>query len=218
MTAELSARMWNGRWNAVRRLFGKDVGKRLVFYHYFDSTVGPFVNLCDLPLHEAKALLKKIKREKPGVQCAKRHDTYMEDRLYYEEILRTEFLKKGGVVQRKSPHYMVVEHSPWLSTWFENCACLRIPAEEFDLKTVSFTYGDSHPTFSPRPRADDWKEYRRKLYTFGEILKIIDKYGLPQNWNDDGRFGPERYVEVHVWSDDPIRNYVDFWRSAAGKP
>lgn len=190
---------------------GKGRGESVLFYHYFDQAVGPFVNLCDLPLVEARAVLEQIKREKPNVQSAKRHDSYMEDRLRYEEILRTEFLKKGGVIRRKSPHYMVVGHSPWLSTWFENCACIRIPADEFDLRTVSFTYGDSHPTFSPRPRADDWKEYRRKLYTYEEILGVIKKYGLPQEWNDDGRFGPERYVEVHVWSDETIKRYQDRW-------
>ena len=40
--------------------------------------------------------------------------------------------------------------SPWLSTWFENSGFLKIPIEEFHLRKVSFTYGDSHPTFSPR--------------------------------------------------------------------
>ncbi len=141
----------------------------------------------------------------------------MEDRLFYEEILRTAFLKKGGVIRRKSPHYMVVEHSPWLSTWFENCAYIKIPIEAFDLRTVSFTYGDSHPTFSPRPRADDWKEYRRQLYTYEEIGKVIEKYGLPQDWNDDGRFGPERYVEAHIWCDEVIEEYKaagSVWRLA----
>jgi hypothetical protein len=102
---------------------------------------------------------------------------------------------------------MVVEHSPWLSSWFENCNFVKIPIEEFGLKTVSFTYGDSHPTFSPRPREDDWKEYRRKLYTYEEILRLIEKYGLPQDWNDDGKHGPERYIEAHIWSDETINRY-----------
>lgn len=179
----------------------------MYLYHYFDRAVGPFVSLSDLPLREAKAVIRAIELEKPNVQCAHRHPTYMEDRCAYEEILRTEFRKKGGVLQRENPHYLVVEHSPWLSTWFENSDFIRIPIEEFNLKTVSFTYGDSHPTFSPRPREDDWKEYRRTLYTYEEILEIIDKYGLPQEWNDDGRFGPERYVEAHVWSEEPIGRY-----------
>lgn len=51
------------------------------------------------------------------------------------------------------------------------------------------------PTFA----VQDGKEYRGQVYTYDEILKIIDKYGLPQNWNDDGAHGPERYIEVHIW-------------------
>lgn len=27
---------------------------------------------------------------------------------------------------------------------------IKIPIKEFDLKSISFTYGDSHPTFSER--------------------------------------------------------------------
>lgn len=63
------------------------------------------------------------------------------------------------------------------------------------------------PTFSPKVK--DNKEYRHKLYTYQEILKVIDKYGLPQDWNDDGRFGPERYIEVHIWSDETIKKYLE---------
>lgn len=163
--------------------------------------------MSDIPMDEAKAVLNKIKDSKPNAQSAKRHPEYMENRHYYEDILRTEFTKKGGVIMRKAPHYMVVEHSPWLSTWFENSSYIKIPIEEFDLKTVSFTYGDSHPTFSPRNTQSDGKEYRKKLYTYEEIIKIIEKYGLPQDWNDDGKYGPERYIEAHIWCDDTIDRY-----------
>ena len=76
------------------------------------------------------------------------------------------------MIRRNAPHYMVVEYSPWLSTWYENSAFIKIPIEEFDKKTISFTYGDSHPTFSDRV--------------------------------NDGRFGPERYIEAHIWSNEVI--------------
>ena len=175
-------------------------------YHYYDKTIGPFRNLSDISVDEANRVLKEIVEKKPNVQCAKRNPEYMQMRTYYEDILRREFKKKGGWIQRNIPHYMVVEHSPWLSTWYENSAFIKIPIEEFDLRTVSFTYGDSHPTFSDR--VNDGKEYRKKLYTYDEILEVIAKYGLPQDWNDDGRFGPERYVEAHIWSDDVIGKYL----------
>lgn len=76
------------------------------------------------------AVLNKIRKSNPHVQCANRQATYVEDRLRYEEILRTEFQKKGGRIERKAPHYMTVEHSPWLSTWFEHCEYIKIPIED----------------------------------------------------------------------------------------
>ena len=174
----------------------------MTLYHYFDQRTGPFRSLSDLPMEEAKALLEEIKATRPHSQSAQRHNKYVEYRHNCENIIRREFEKKGGVIKRQPPHYMVVEHSPWLSTWFEDCGVIKIPIEEFDLATVSFTYGDSMPTFSPS--IQDGKEYRRQLYTYPEILDVIARYGLPQDWNDDGKHGPERYIEVHVWNDEPI--------------
>ena len=179
----------------------------MFLYHYFDKKTGPFMNISELSMEQSNNILNRIKEEKPTTQSAQRDSEYMFRRHMYEDIIRKEFLKKGGIVNRNVPHYMVVEHSPWLSTWFEDSAYIKIPIDEFDLKTVSFTYGDSHPTFSPWPRDDDWKEYRRKLYTYDEILVIMKKYGLPQDWNNDGKFGPERYIEAHIWSDETINKY-----------
>ena len=178
----------------------------MFLYHYYDKTIGPFRNLSDLSIEEANKVLQKIAISKPKAQCAKRNADYMQARAYYENILRTEFQKKGGFICRQVPHYMVVEYSPWLSTWYENSSYIKIPIEEFDLRTISFTYGDSHPTFSDR--VNDGKEYRKKLYTYDEILEVIEKYGLPQDWNDDGKYGPERYIEAHIWSDDVIGKYL----------
>lgn len=172
---------------------------------YYDKSTGPFRNLSELSPEEANAVLESIRREKPRAQSARRDEKYVEHRRNCEAILRTAFAAKGGVIQRQAPHYLVVEHSPWLSTWFENPAFLRIPVENFDLRTISFTYGDSMPTFSPT--IQDGKEYRHTLYSYEEILRVIEKYGLPQDWNDDGRFGPERYIEAHVWSDETIGAY-----------
>ncbi len=178
----------------------------MYLYHYYDKETGPFRNLSNLSVEEAKEVLGTIKATRPNSQCAQRQDEYVEYRRNCEKILRAEFAKKGGKMLREAPHYMVVGHSPWLSTWYERCEFVKIPIEEFDTDTLSFTYGDSMPTFSPR--VNDGKEYRHKLYTYQEILAIIEKYGLPQDWNDDGKYGPERYIEVHVWTDDVIKRYL----------
>jgi hypothetical protein len=101
---------------------------------------------------------------------------------------------------------MVIEKCDWLKTWYKQTSIAKIPVSNFDMDKVSFCYGDMFPTFSDR--VADGKEYRKQVYTYSEILELIEKYGLPQKWNSGGRFGPERYIEVHVWSDEPIENYL----------
>ena len=115
----------------------------MFLYHYYDASMRPFRNLSDIPEGEAEKILKDIALNKPDTQFAKRAPDYMELRRYYENILRSEFLKKGGVIRRKSPHYMVVEHSSWLSEWFENSAHIKI-----DIKAIS-QFWRNHPAKSP---------------------------------------------------------------------
>lgn len=135
----------------------------MFLYHYYDKNIGPFRNLSELSMEDANRVLREIAITKPNVQCAKRNADYMQARAYYENILRNEFQKKGGVICRQVPHYMVIEHSPWLSSWYENSSYIKIP---------------------------------------------IEKYGLPQEWNNDGQYGPERYIEAHIWSDEVIKKYT----------
>ena len=175
-------------------------------YHFFDRRTGPFRSLSRMPREEAESLLGKIRAERPDSLCAQRDGQYVEKRHSTEALLRREFAARGGIMEIESPYYMVVEFSPWLYSWYEQPAYIRIPAEEFDLRTVSFTYGDSMPTFSDR--VNDGKEYRKKLYLYDEIPELIRKYGLPQDWNDDGKHGPERYIEAHVWTRNPVERYM----------
>lgn len=174
----------------------------MFLYHYYDRSVGPFKNLSDLSVEEAEKIIQNIKNNKPSSMAGQRDSNYMKRRLNYETLARNLFIEKGGKPTREAPHYMVVEPCEWLNSWYIDGGFVKIPIEEFDIKTISFTYGDMHPTFSPL--VNDEKEYRKKLYTYTEILEIIDKYGLPQNWNRHGSFGPERYIEVQIWSDETI--------------
>ncbi len=96
-------------------------------------------------------------------------------------------------------HYFVVEACPWLETWYHNASCIRLPVTIQNENKISFTYGDMFPTFSPC--VQDGREYRDNVFTYSEILQLIDKYGLPQNWNPNGEYGPERYIEAQVWYD-----------------
>ena len=108
----------------------------------------------------------------------------------------------GVVVPEISP----IRNVLFFEKWYVNTAHIAVEASELDLKMLSFTYGDSHPTCSGKIK--DGKEYRNRLYGYEEILKIIDKYGLPQIWNPDFKYGPECYIEVQIWTDRGLEKWL----------
>ncbi|MHC1695155.1 MAG: hypothetical protein AB9835_07765 [Eubacteriales bacterium] len=179
-------------------------------YHYYDSAIGAFKNLSDLPSEEARRVMDELRQQK-SMFASKRADGYLERRFELENIARGLFIEKGGKPERAAPHYMVVEKCGWLESWYNTPCFIEMDISLFDTDKLSFCYGDLFPTFSPR--VADGREYRGQVYTYNEILVLINKYGLPQDWNPDGSHGPERYVEVHVWDDNPIKNYIKNNRS-----
>jgi hypothetical protein len=177
-------------------------------YHYYDAATGPFLNLSELPVAEADAVQADIVRRGKGF-AAQRNERYLSRRRELEQIVRDLFIDKGGKPVRTVPHYMVIGECPWLETWYSDSRYVKIHISEFDISTVSFTYGDTFPTFSDHVIDD--AEYRRNVYTYNEILQLINKYGLPQHkWNEP-IFAQPAYVEAHIWSDDVPRKYREMW-------
>ena len=178
----------------------------MLLYHYYEKKNGPFRSISELSDAQANEVLERIRVEKPDAFISKRPEDYVQKRRKFEKILLEEFRKKGGLIERETPHYLVVEACPFFEKWYEQTAFVTIDTADIDVRTLSFTYGDSHPTFSGNVK--DGKEYRNRLYTYDEIIGIIEKYGLPQHWNPDFKFGPECYVEVQMWTDRGIEQYL----------
>ncbi|GIP31927.1 hypothetical protein [Paenibacillus sp. J2TS4] len=172
-------------------------------FHYYERETGPFRNLSDLSLDEARDVLHEL-RQSGEVFSSQRSDDYMEIRRDLEDRARELFIRKGGQPIRKRPHYMTLGECPWLKGWYREGRQLIIPIEQFDAKAVSFTYGDLFPTM----RYNDDRPYRKQVYTMQEIRDIIAEYGMPQQWNKDGTNGPERYIEAQVWDNRPLLKYM----------
>lgn len=173
----------------------------IYLYHYFEKSAGAFNNLSELDIEEAQAIQSKLN----GVFASQRNADYLYRRKDLEQLVRRLFVQKGGKPERKTPYYMVVGACPWLSSWYKDSGFVKIPISDFDLTTLSFTYGDMFPTFSDKVH-DDF-EYRKNVYTYDEILLMIEKYGLPQEKYSNPIFAQPAYVEVQVWSDNPIIRY-----------
>jgi hypothetical protein len=172
--------------------------------HYYEDSDGPFRNLSDLPLAEAEGILEEIRKSAGGRFASQRKTDYLAVRRNLEEQVRNLFIAKGGRPRRERPHYLILGTCPWLISWYPHGRELRIPLMAFSAEIVSFTYGDTFPAM----RFQDGKPYRGQVYTLAEILGLIEQYGLPQDWNAEGKLGPDRYIEAQVWADEPLEPYI----------
>jgi hypothetical protein len=171
--------------------------------HYYENSAGPFSNLSMLPLEQAEQILEEIRRN--GKRFAsQRSSDYMRKRLELEIKIRCLFEEKGGKPKLAQPHYMILGICPWLEGWYVNGQELQIKLALIPKDCVSFTYGDSFPAMN----YNDGKPYRGQVYIESELEEIIKRYGLPQEWNPDGKGGPERYIEAQVWDDVPLKEYL----------
>lgn len=172
-------------------------------YHYYERNQGPFKNLSALEIDEAEKILQKI-RYNGDTFASKRSLDYIKIRKELENKAREAFIAKGGNPKKMYPHYMTLGECGWIKEWYRDGKEVKISLAEFKEDNISFTYGDLFPTM----RYQDGKEYREQVYTKEEIMKLIEKYGLPQEWNKEGTYGPERYIEVQIWSNEVINKYV----------
>jgi hypothetical protein len=176
----------------------------MYLYHYHETGRAPFLNLSDLSDAEAIQLHTNLASENPNF--AKRDDNgkYMIHRRIVEERAYSMFVRKGGKPQRKSPHYMILDTKAWEHCeWFIDFSVVKIPIDEFDKNTISFTYGDSFPAF--RPIFDEEPEY--DLYLIDEILEVIKNRGFPLLYVEGRPWYEPAYIEAQVWSDETINKY-----------
>lgn len=172
-------------------------------YHYFEQSLGPFINLSSLSADEAETVTQKIRLQGRNF-ASRRPADYMAIRRTLEQRAYEQFVAKGGKPLQSYPHYLTLGACEWLLSWYSEPDHVIIPWDDLPVEVVSFTYGDLFPTM----RFDDAKPYRKQIYTKDEIIEVIQTYGWPQEWNRQGDKGPERYIEVQVWDERFIQPYT----------
>ena len=180
-------------------------------HHYFNKENGPFRSISDLPEKEAQEIWHKmvsylVRRDGGEYNPADFNemiDNRHSMRRDFENEIRKMFIEKGGNAIRNYPYYMILSKDGTpdnaLLKFYENGDYISIPVQEIDIDTVSFTYGDS---FAQYYGSEFNKEEHELVYTYDEILKIIDMYGwVKKNANNWG------FVEAQLWSDVQINKY-----------
>ena len=174
-----------------------------------------FSSLTQLDYDSIEDCLNYIKRNNLAVHSYDKE--YVTSRLQTEERMYHQFIKKGGKPQVKHPFYFTLGRcDEWFYGYKNSFGSIAFRLNEFEPSVVSFTYGDSIPTYMRR--FQDGKEYRSQIYTLEEICNLIEKHGMPNEWNTFEKYGPENYIEVQVWANSFISCYDGLCYTLEGIP
>ena len=116
-------------------------------YHYYEKNCEPFRTITALPLEEAIVVYTAWRAAQPnsGVTAP---EWYLNRRYNMEKRVRDKFIEIGGKPIRTAPVYFTLGANKGMETWYNTPAHVKIAISEFDLDTVSFTYGDMFPVFN----------------------------------------------------------------------
>lgn len=175
-----------------------------VLTHNYDPARGAGRNICHLPIPEAERILEEIR-----VASGRRlKANYLSRRLAVEKWLIAERRSKFGGTPLCRPIYF------FLGNFADGKdpsrpASLVVPLTAFRPDSLTFTYPDSMTSFPVATKEHHRfyrKEYHGHVFTLAEINAVVAKYGLPEDrWKDDPSMKHDRFIEVQVWDDRPIK-------------
>ncbi len=186
--------------------------------HYHLADKPPFLNLSDLTTTERAVVMRDLddRRVNSGLKRVFGR-RYMELRALTEARLHDLFLEAGGRPTRISPHYFVLGSSEWYRGLSPGTREVVIALEDLPSEVTSFTYPDSFTAMEFGPRFNlpqEPRPYHGRVFRMEELPEIVAQYGLP----DDGDTAYEgyqnrpfeKYIEVQLWSDEPLREFVSY--------
>jgi hypothetical protein len=142
---------------------------------------------------------------------------YMALRRKSEARLRELFLAAGGQPERDVPHYFVLGTSPWFEQLATGMRNVQLSLSALPTAQTSVTWCDSFTAMEQGGSfgvLSEPKPFHGKIFRLDQIPELVGEYGYPNplpNSNGPGSWvtWPEdAYVEVQLWSDAPIREFL----------
>jgi hypothetical protein len=185
--------------------------------HYHLAGRPPFLTLSELGDSELAAVLAELR----GLhQAGKQHrpfgPRYMDLRRRTEARLRELFVAAGGKPERRAPHYFVLGDSPWYEGLAEKMERVQLPLSALQPDQASFTYPDSFAAMGLGARfglGQQARPYHGRVFLLDDLPGLIEQFGIPAPSCDGGyqtwtTWPDEAYIEVQLWSDEPVGAYL----------
>jgi hypothetical protein len=187
--------------------------------HYYSAADKPFQNLSDLNPDELATVLAKLKQRKTENPAFKRvfGKVYMDFRQRTEAKLRELFVERGGKPDRQSPHYFVLGDCEWFAGLYPDPKTVTLDWQSLPPETTSFTYPDSFVSMRLGPDyglpPEPLQPYHEKAFLLDELAYVVAEHGLPdggldEDYADYHKRKFEKYIEVQVWSDAPVAEFL----------
>jgi hypothetical protein len=156
----------------------------MILTHYYHQDDKPFQTLSSLSEQEAVSIISSLHDRVGAVYQRFRNPAqYLQQRHETERWVRAEFVQKGGKPISQYPQYFVIDRSLWIEDGYNGKSrSIQMPISAFNPDTVSFTYPDSMITYwlkSQTAQVFYHSEYHGRIFTLSEILKIIERFGVP---------------------------------------
>jgi len=186
--------------------------------HYYLPGRRPFLSLSDLGDAELAAVLADLGAlRRAGKQHRPFGSRYMELRRRTEARLRELFVAAGGRPERRWPHYFVLGDSPWYAGLAENMQRIQLPLAALPAGQTSITYPDSFTALElgTEPGSEQPSgPWHGRVILLGELPGLVEQVGIPDPSGWGGRYQTwttwpvHAYIEVQLWSDEPIKAYL----------
>ena len=171
--------------------------------HNFDPD-GIFLgNVCNLPPTDAAAVLQLIR--KSGRRTIRRN--YLARRYKTEDWLTGARKTLLGETPLKRPIYFFLGDYSDGRNSSRPCSIV-MPVSAFPPNTITFTYPDSMTSFSSRGEDGVAHYPYGEVFSFEQIVSVIDEFGLPGERSPSPLAHYECYIEMQAWDDRPILAFL----------
>jgi hypothetical protein len=185
--------------------------------HYHLPGRAPFLNLSMLGEDDLPLVLAELDRMRVcGTHQRVFGPRYMALRRHAEERLRTLFVETGGTPERTAPHYFILGRSEWYEGLASGMQSVTLALTDLPQDQATFTCPDSFTamgTVSAFGLPYEERPYHGRVFRLHELPEIVRRYGIPEGGPTSEYEGYERrtfekYIEVQLWTDEPVREYL----------
>jgi hypothetical protein len=173
--------------------------------HNYHPARGIGRNICDLPSDEAERILDSMR-----AMGRRLRPDYLRKRLLVEDWLIAAKSRKLGSTPLLRPLYF------FLGNFADGMDCSRpesliMPLAEFSPGCLTFTTSDSMTSYLIGVAEDGpgFQSHCAQVFTRAELEDMVATLGLPDDrWEGHGGEGRRPFIEMQVWDDQPIREWV----------